>query len=120
MDKKVSTLFAVLGIALLGGFLAWTFYFGDKNRDFYQELSSKEPAVKKQDAQISPLDKLAQEKEQPEVSGLKISTPLKNKIIQSPLVIKGEARGPWFFEGEFLVKIMDGRGNFLATGLAIA
>ncbi|MFH1088657.1 MAG: hypothetical protein V1719_02340 [Patescibacteria group bacterium] len=40
------------------------------------------------------------------------------KLIKSPLVLTGEARGYWFFEASFPVEIIDGNSNLLAQGLA--
>jgi len=45
---------------------------------------------------------------------------LMNVVIQSPLVIKGEARGSWFFEAAFPVKLLDANGKEVATGQAEA
>lgn len=49
---------------------------------------------------------------------IKLNIPQSNKIIQSPLTIKGEARGIWFFEASFPIKIIDENGKEL--GIAIA
>jgi len=35
--------------------------------------------------------------------------------ITSPLVVEGEAKGSWFFEGSFPIKITDEQGNVLGT-----
>ncbi len=51
---------------------------------------------------------------------IKITTPQPNDIISSPLTIKGEARGSWFFEAVFPVKLLDGNGNIIASGPAQA
>jgi hypothetical protein len=40
--------------------------------------------------------------------------------VSSPLLIKGEARGFWFFEAVFPVKLLDGNGNLISQGLAQA
>jgi len=40
------------------------------------------------------------------------------KLIKSPLVLTGEAKGYWFFEASFPVEIIDGNNNLLAQGLA--
>lgn len=40
--------------------------------------------------------------------------------IASPLVLKGAARGTWFFEGSFPVDVVDGEGVVLGTGIATA
>lgn len=41
-------------------------------------------------------------------------------FIQSPLTISGEARGPWFFEASFPVKLFDANGTEIALGIAQA
>ena len=40
--------------------------------------------------------------------------------IKSPFVVKGEARGYWFFEASFPVKLFDGNGREIAAGIAQA
>jgi hypothetical protein len=54
------------------------------------------------------------------ISEIKISEPEANKIISSPVVIKGEARGNWFFEASFPVKLIGENGEVLAQGTATA
>lgn len=49
---------------------------------------------------------------------IKITFPRPNQKITSPLVISGEARGYWFFEADFPVKLYDADNNLL--GIAIA
>ncbi|MDP2864227.1 MAG: GerMN domain-containing protein [bacterium] len=51
---------------------------------------------------------------------IKTNTPRPNQAIQSPIVIEGEARGLWFFEASFPVKLLDGNGNLIATTIAQA
>ncbi|MBU4023174.1 GerMN domain-containing protein [Patescibacteria group bacterium] len=46
---------------------------------------------------------------------IKIDNPRPNQIIESPLSIKGEARGFWFFEASFPVKLFDDNGFLLAV-----
>ncbi len=45
---------------------------------------------------------------------IRVSSPLPNSLITSPLLIKGEARGNWYFEASFPVKLLDGNGNQIA------
>ena len=40
--------------------------------------------------------------------------------IRSPLVVSGEARGFWFFEASFPIRLYDGNGKELAVGIAQA
>lgn len=47
-----------------------------------------------------------------------VDNPKANEIIKSPLSIKGEARGSWFFEGIFTIILTDNSGNVLATTTA--
>ncbi|OGZ37562.1 MAG: hypothetical protein A3A94_03295 [Candidatus Portnoybacteria bacterium RIFCSPLOWO2_01_FULL_43_11] len=46
--------------------------------------------------------------------------PRPNQTIQSPLIVKGEARGFWFFEASFPIKLLDDNGEFIAQGIAQA
>lgn len=45
---------------------------------------------------------------------LHVVAPQPNQIITSPLAVTGEARGPWYFEASFPVKLLDANGNLLA------
>ncbi len=51
---------------------------------------------------------------------VRVTNPSPNEIIASPLMITGEARGTWFFEATFPVKLLDGNGNTIAVGFAQA
>ncbi|MHB9027718.1 MAG: Gmad2 immunoglobulin-like domain-containing protein, partial [Candidatus Latescibacterota bacterium] len=41
-------------------------------------------------------------------------------IVRSPLLVEGEARGTWYFEATFPLRLLDGSGNELAVGYAQA
>lgn len=45
-----------------------------------------------------------------------LSTPSPLSVITSPLVLSGEARGIWFFEGSFPVVLTDWNGLIIAEG----
>lgn len=49
-----------------------------------------------------------------------LDTPRPNQVIQSPLTIKGEARGTWFFEASFPVILTNWDGLIIAQGIATA
>jgi hypothetical protein len=51
---------------------------------------------------------------------ISLFTPLANTVITNPLIIKGVARGPWFFEGSFPVFLTDWDGLIIAQGIATA
>lgn len=51
---------------------------------------------------------------------IRISSPRPNTTIQSPIKITGEARGKWFFEASFPIRIYDSDGKELGTAIAEA
>ena len=51
---------------------------------------------------------------------VRLTKPRPNDIVRSPLIIEGEARGNWYFEGSFPVTLLDGRGKIIARGPAQA
>jgi hypothetical protein len=53
-------------------------------------------------------------------NNIRVSSPISNDYISSPLVIKGEAKGTWYFEASFPVVLTDGGGVIIAQGIAQA
>lgn len=51
---------------------------------------------------------------------IRLDTPRPNQVINSPLTIKGEARGTWYFEASFPVVLTDWDGLIIAQGIATA
>lgn len=51
---------------------------------------------------------------------IKVSSPLPNTSVESPLLISGEARGNWYFEASFPVKVLDASGKQIGVGYATA
>lgn len=51
---------------------------------------------------------------------IRINSPRPNQKVQSPLTITGEARGNWFFEASFPIRIYDDNNNLLSTAIATA
>ena len=49
-----------------------------------------------------------------------VRSPKANETVSSPLEIEGEARGNWYFEADFPVKLLDESGKILAQGIATA
>jgi hypothetical protein len=50
---------------------------------------------------------------------IKIDSPRPNTKVSSPLTVKGEARGTWFFEASFPVELYDANGKKIASGVAM-
>lgn len=51
---------------------------------------------------------------------IKVISPTQGAVISSPLVVRGEARGYWFFEASFPIEILDEAGNRVAMHFAQA
>jgi hypothetical protein len=49
---------------------------------------------------------------------IKVTKPQPNQVVESPLIIEGEARGSWFFEGVFPIMLLDSNGNAIARHFA--
>ena len=53
-------------------------------------------------------------------SNINVSSPQPNSVVSSPLIVTGEARGTWYFEVSFPVKLYDANNNLLAQAPAQA
>lgn len=51
---------------------------------------------------------------------IRVTAPVVGALVASPLVVSGEARGHWYFEASFPVKILDATGKVLAVAPAQA
>ena len=51
---------------------------------------------------------------------IRIESPRPNATVTSPLTVKGMARGNWFFEGSFPVRLFNGNGEQITRGTARA
>lgn len=51
---------------------------------------------------------------------VRVTSPSSGALVTSPLVVTGEARGPWYFEASFPVRLVDDSGHDLAIGPAQA
>lgn len=51
---------------------------------------------------------------------IRVTFPTAGATITSPLVVKGEARGTWYFEASFPVKLVDEQGNTIVQTYAQA
>ena len=51
---------------------------------------------------------------------VRVATPAPGDTVTSPLAVHGEARGTWFFEASFPVRLLDAEGHELAVTYARA
>jgi hypothetical protein len=99
-DKKKASAPIYISIALLflvlvaGGILLFTYWPGQENGNGFTS---------------SPEGKGIAYKDLVVMENIK-----QNQIIKSPLLVTGKARGTWFFEGDFPIKLLDESGEVLA------
>jgi hypothetical protein len=55
-----------------------------------------------------------------EHADIKVIRPRPRQVITSPFVIRGEARGSWFFEGDFVIELIDEGGEVIRVVIAHA
>ncbi len=106
MIKIIRIIISLVIILALGwmGFILWQQFFVEKNLppDSLSVINgSKEANQRTEDL-------------------IKVFKPQAQQIITSPVQIVGEAKGYWFFEASFPVKLLDSEGNELAQGIAQA
>lgn len=53
-------------------------------------------------------------------ANIRIVSPKSGATIISPVTITGKARGSWFFEAVFPIRVLDGNGQIIGTGQAHA
>lgn len=51
---------------------------------------------------------------------VRVSTPRPGTFVENPVLVEGEARGYWFFEADFPVRVLDVTGQELGIGIAHA
>lgn len=49
---------------------------------------------------------------------IQVENPKPNQVIESPFIITGQARGSWFFEASFPIKLVDLSGNVISQVIA--
>ena len=55
-----------------------------------------------------------------ETDRIRVEAPRPGDVVESPLVVRGEARGSWYFEADFPVVLVDWDGLIIADGIARA
>lgn len=97
MNKIIISLIVVLAILIGGFFWLNSYIYNEKQGD-----ATPTPTAAAQDAMI------------------RVTSPKPDELVRSPLRVEGEARGNWYFEASFPVKLVDAAGKVLAMGAAQA
>ena len=51
---------------------------------------------------------------------ISVTSPERGQVISSPFVVRGQARGGWYFEATFPISLVDWDGKIIADGYATA
>lgn len=111
---KLEKFILLVAILVAGGALALKFFVFQEEQVFCTQdakLCSDGSAV----GRVSPNCEFAP---CPKENLIRVFSPKANETISSPLSITGEARGIWYFEADFPIRLYDGEGKEI--GLAIA
>ena len=87
------------------------------------ETTSKETSVKEQESKETEATTAIETEttvKETISDQIRVTKPRPNQLVESPLMIEGEARGTWFFEATFPVKLLDANGDVIATYFAQA
>ncbi len=129
--KKLSLITIVVAVVTMFGLGIWL-SFDDKNNadreavkitNFQQCIDAGNPAMESYPRQCRAgnqtfMENIGNELEKSEL--IFLDAPRPNQTIKSPLIVKGRARGVWFFEGDFPVVLTDWNGLIIGQGIAVA
>lgn len=93
--KSTNLILAAIFFAL-GFIIAWQFYAPSGGNNLVDNTTTVDPTK------------------------VRLEEPDPNEIVTSPLTVKGEVRGTWYFEASFPVEIVDEDGKVLAVAPAQA
>jgi len=116
MSKKIIYSIIVIIFILVAGFLLWFYFryipqlrievknFDECVKAGYSVIESFPRQCKTPDGKtfVEDIGNVLEKKDLIQVTNLQV-----NQLIESPLFIEGEARGYWFFEASFPIKIFD-------------
>jgi len=119
--KQSVIYFIIVGVIILIGVGLWIYLkspqievqsFDDCVKAGYPVMESYPRQCKVPDGQTF-VEEIGNELEKKDL--IKIDNPRPNQEIESPITITGEARGNWYFEGIFPIKLYDGADNLLGS-----
>jgi hypothetical protein len=121
--RKIIIAIGVL-ILIAVGYFGWQLYNIKQITSFDACVAAKYPVLDSYPPQCTTPDgrvfTLEIGNEQKFTDLIKLTNPRPNQKVASPLSIKGEARGSWFFEATFPVELIDDNNTSLGKGFASA
>lgn len=117
MNKAISTIIVIIALAVFAGLIYYSLNNGPENgieRQANNQEQSQDIETPNQTAENDLPS--TNDENQPPVSthpDIKVTSISTNQLITSPHNLRGEARGTWFFEASFPVRLEDANGNVL-------
>ena len=101
---------------IFAGVIGATYYF-NKNSEALVNQGLEDKGVVINDLPKSDDEKPAVDKKD---DLIKVTNPEANATLSSGMILKGQARGDWFFEASFPIQLVDDQGNEVTTTIATA
>jgi hypothetical protein len=106
----------IISVAVIGSGVLLSF-----SRPWEQKpLPSLPPKVDQPKQEEPKKNEQKKPEERPVEDLIRVAQPRPDDVVVSPLIIRGEARGFWYFEASFPVRLVDANGKQLAIGIAQA
>lgn len=120
MKKYLITLIVVV-VAIVGGLSYYKSSLVSSINSFESCVKAQNPVLESYPRQCRTSDgRSFTEDVSVEQSLIHVTTPLSGSSVTSPLTVKGEARGVWYFEASFPVRLLDESGKEIAVAPAQA
>ena len=116
---KIKLIIIISICAVIGGLIVFSYYFGLKNAE-KPVACTLEAKLCSDGSYVGRTGPNCEFALCPHEDLIRVFSPQANEKVSSPLLIKGEARGFWFFEATFPVKLLDDKGNIIAQHYAQA
>lgn len=119
----------ILGLVIIGGVvLGLRFLAGGEdtwicqNGEWIKHGNPKAPKPTEPCGETKPSagEPSKKEEDQKFTDEIQVEFPKPNEIVSSPLEVKGKARGGWYFEAVFPVRLLDSQGNEISRTMAEA
>lgn len=114
--RKLLALIAVLIVA----FLAWRFFFAGPKVTNFEECETAGGVIMESFPRrcVWEGENYTEEIENQDHAMINVTFPDTGSLVTSPIEVTGFAKGGWYFEGTFPLKVTDLEGNVLGSGSA--
>lgn len=110
---KILYVFLIIFVILIIAIIGIRFFSGDEDTWLCQDGQWVKHGVPRAPMPTEPCG------EQP-AQQVVVTTPQPNEVVQNPIKISGQAKGRWFFEASFPIKLVNSQGILLTFGIAQA